>query len=419
MHSLLNLRTYLLPLALLTTGIQVELLAQSQSSAPANSPFDLLQKKWTLMPTEELLKAAQSNDAQAQYFYWRREFEQGTQEANRLDAEREVWRYTLSPDKQESLWSRWKNATDEAVTQAVERGDVEAKIILNYRKASAAVEHADKAFPFLEKSAEQGFPPAEGEAALYYLNLAGWVMGHTNRPMGLILMRRSADHGWANAQYQLANIYLKGEIVPPDIAKAVEYFQKAADQDGPRSQYELAMLYANGYGVPRDIGEEPVALLRKAAAKNNVPALHELAERYRIGLGVTLDYVQAAHYYQKTSQVSQNGGNDPEGIGEAILELVDSNLAPKSGLTRELAPCAKVVGVYLKATQQHDATAMTQIGEWYLAGRFVPKDMVEAFRWFRLAADFGGADAQKREDEIKAMLSPSQLEQALKTPIEQ
>ena len=41
------------------------------------------------------------------------------------------------------------------------------------------------------------------------------------------------------------------------------------------------------------------------------------------------------------------------------------------------------------------------------------RDWVEAFRWFHLAASFGGADAQNRQDEIKARLTPGQLEQAL------
>jgi hypothetical protein len=40
--------------------------------------------------------------------------------------------------------------------------------------------------------------------------------------------------------------------------------------------------------------------------------------------------------------------------------------------------------------------------------------MVEAFRWFKFAADSGSPEARKRRDEIKTKLSPSQLEQALK-----
>lgn len=412
-----TIRNHLLSLALLACALSAESHAWSQTGANANSSLALTEKKWAAVSDADLLKAVNANDPEAQYFYWRRENDKARREQDQLWQEGIALKYSLPGPRQKAFWEKWKNATDAEVAQAVQQGDVEAKTADDLRKSNAAAERVVKLFGYLEKSAEQGFAPAEGEAASYYLNVAGFVVTDVNQAKGLELMRRSADHGWASAQFQLAEIYLHGRLVPPDIAKAVEYFQKAADQDGPRSQYELAMLYANGCGSPRSDGDSSVALLRKSAAKDNVPALHELAEHYRIGWGTTMDYVQAARYYQKASQVRQNGGYDPYGTGEAIEMLVDSNLTPKPGLTRELSSFAKVAAVYLKATTQQDAEAMRQIGQWYLDGRFVPQDNVEAFRWFRLAAQGGAPGAQERQDEIKSKLSPDELEKALR-PLE-
>ncbi|MGA2748371.1 MAG: SEL1-like repeat protein [Verrucomicrobiota bacterium] len=403
-------------LALLTVGPQADLQGQSQSAVPTNTPFELMKKKWDLVPDGELLAAAQTNNAQAQFFYWRRETDQALEDQSRFWSQYVTLKRTLPPDEQKSLLDKWTNTTDEELTKEGERGDVEAKIVLSYRKSNAAIAHALKLFSFVEKSADQGFPPAEGEAATYYLLMSGHVLTEPNQAKGLELLRRAADAGWAKAQSLLATIYLEGKLLQPDAAKAVEYFQKAADQDGPRAQYELAMLYANGCGVPRGNDDAPVVLLRKSAAKANVPALHELGERYRIGLGVSVDYAQAAGYYQKAWQASQSGGYDPQNIGGAMFNLVDGDLAPNPGLGRELVPFAKFLSVYLKATLRHDGAAMSQIGQWYFVGHFVPKDKVEAFRWLKVAADFGSADSRKRRDEIKSKLSPVQLEQALKPP---
>jgi TPR repeat protein len=416
MHSLLTLQTHLLLFSILTAGISGDLHAQPAPEALTKGSFELMEQKWALVPADELLKATQDNDPQAQFFYWVKETDRAMQEQNQLWNRWVALSRTLPQDEQNKLWDKWKSATDEEVKQAAERGEVEAKIVLDCRKSNAAGGRAVDLFRFLEKSADQGFLPAESKAALYYLNLGGYRLTDVNQPKGLALLCRSADRGWSSSQYQLAAIYLQGELLPPDIAKAVEYFQKAADQDGPRSQYELAKLYANGCGVPRSSDDEPIALLRQAAAKNNVPALHELGERYRIGLGVALDYVQAACCYQRAWQASRTTGYDPDRLGEAIFSLVEPNLTPKPGLTRELAPFANVAGVYLKATTRHDAASMSQIGEWYFNGRFAPKDMVEALRWFHLAEDFGEGNARKRVDEIKARLSPEQLKQALQPP---
>ncbi len=48
-------------------------------------------------------------------------------------------------------------------------------------------------------------------------------------------------------------MYLDGEGVTADAAKAAEWFQKASDQGGQHSTYNLALLYAKGKGVKKDL----------------------------------------------------------------------------------------------------------------------------------------------------------------------
>jgi TPR repeat protein len=55
------------------------------------------------------------------------------------------------------------------------------------------------------------------------------------------------------AQHGLGFMYLEGECVDKDPAKAVEWFQKAADQGLVGSLTTLAMMYEEGKGVEQDI----------------------------------------------------------------------------------------------------------------------------------------------------------------------
>ena len=73
-------------------------------------------------------------------------------------------------------------------------------------------------------------------------------------PRGLPPLALKGD---ANAQNKLAFMYLRGEGVPQDDAKAMEWFHKAAEQGHIRAQYNLAVLYHIGIGArPSDAKAE-------------------------------------------------------------------------------------------------------------------------------------------------------------------
>jgi TPR repeat protein len=130
-----------------------------------------------------------------------------------------------------------------------------------------------------------------------------------------------------------------------------------------------------------------------------------------------MDYVQAIRYYQDAEKADEATDSDVTTSHSAeIFNLVDENLQPQSALTPDFAGFARVMSIYLKATKREDAAAMSQLGDWYAAGRYMPQDKVEACRWYNLAAGRGMADAAKKRDTIKALLDPNQKEQALKPP---
>jgi hypothetical protein len=65
-------------------------------------------------------------------------------------------------------------------------------------------------------------------------------------------MKAAAESGLALAQHGLGFMYMEGECVEKNGAKAVEWFKRAAEQGLVGSQTTLAMMYETGEGVAQD-----------------------------------------------------------------------------------------------------------------------------------------------------------------------
>ena len=67
------------------------------------------------------------------------------------------------------------------------------------------------------------------------------------------MVPKTAEQGDVSAQYNLGNIYRRGDGVPEDYAAAVRWYRAAADRGQAVSQAILGVMYANGLGVPGDV----------------------------------------------------------------------------------------------------------------------------------------------------------------------
>ncbi|MGP0058579.1 MAG: tetratricopeptide repeat protein [Beijerinckiaceae bacterium] len=71
----------------------------------------------------------------------------------------------------------------------------------------------------------------------------------------LRLLRPLAEHGNADAQIRLENMYFDGDGVPQDFAEAVQWYRKAAEQGLAEAQYRLGFMYYAGIGVPKNFAD--------------------------------------------------------------------------------------------------------------------------------------------------------------------
>lgn len=87
--------------------------------------------------------------------------------------------------------------------------------------------------------------------------------------------RQGAEHGDADAQFELGLRYEKNNHVRQDYNSAAQWYLRAADQAHPLAQYRLGRLYEKGRGVVRN-RLEAARRYKQAAEQGNVQAQRAL-----------------------------------------------------------------------------------------------------------------------------------------------
>ena len=87
--------------------------------------------------------------------------------------------------------------------------------------------------------------------------------------------KRAAERGNVRAQYELGDMYYKGNEVDRNYGEAMEWYRKAAEQGDAVAQNNLGVMYHNGLGAARD-NEEALKWYRKAAEQGYAAAQENL-----------------------------------------------------------------------------------------------------------------------------------------------
>lgn len=116
-------------------------------------------------------------------------------------------------------------------------------------------------------------------------------------------LKKAADGGHAEAAFNLASLYAKGDGVDQDYQTAVSYLQKSSNGGYYPAMTNLGLLYAQGQGVKQNYLTAR-SLWLKAAAGEHADAMHNLAVIYATGKGVEKDMTEAIKWYRKGA----NGG---------------------------------------------------------------------------------------------------------------
>ena len=106
------------------------------------------------------------------------------------------------------------------------------------------------------------------------------------------VLRRRAEQGDAQAQFDMGVKCSDGQGVPQDEAQATEWYLKAAEQENANAQFCLGVKCEFGLGVRQDY-EQAVVWFCRAADQGGADALFALGMMYAFGRGVPQDFAEA------------------------------------------------------------------------------------------------------------------------------
>ena len=115
-----------------------------------------------------------------------------------------------------------------------------------YRQTYDIEKNIAKSIEWYTKACEMGNKPAGISLASIYLYGADQNGTEKNPEKAAAILQVLAEKGYVPAQTQLADLFMSGEGVPWDSAKAFEWYLKAAAQDDAYAQCELGDIFTYG-----------------------------------------------------------------------------------------------------------------------------------------------------------------------------
>jgi uncharacterized protein len=246
---------------------------------------------------------------------------------------------------------------------------------IRYRLGNDVEKDPAKAVPWFLKAAKLGYAKAYFNLGTAYYNGDGVATNDLNYCAWFIF---SADAGDERGKEALARttqelstaqmnrcesiaatVYLTGELIKQDYAKAVKWYLAAANKGDGSASEKLAYMYDRGLGVSVDKAQV-IQWLQRGADLNYAPAAYELAMEYESGKDVAPDPLKARKLYEQAC--------------------------------------------YLAFTP-----AFSALGRFYADGLGVKVDRDKALAYYMVAASSGDAEAKQKVDELSAKMSPKQI----------
>ena len=157
----------------------------------------------------------------------------------------------------------------------------------------------------LHREFPKAFPDAAADqekAAKGYFEKASVFAAKKEYAEAVKWLRKAADLGEPNAQYNLGICYYNGQGVKQDFEEAVKWLKKAAGQGVVFAQYNLGVCYYGGQGVKQDF-EEAVKWFRLAADQEFPAAQYNLGLCYATGKGVRKDRSEAKKWFRRAAEL--------------------------------------------------------------------------------------------------------------------
>jgi len=280
-------------------------------------------------------------------------------------------------------------------------------------KAAPCDKSAQQAFAFYQKAADyglkivyvklaesylQGIGVAKNRSkALEYYHLAALdgnlasmhilanIHQQQNNPAkALLYTQMAADHGCVESMYQAALTYYQGKDLPPNHARAADYFRDAIQHEHSQATVRL-ICRQNKYIAEAIEGEtdwqSALQTCREQAEQGDAQAQCKLARCYQNAFGVERDFKKATSWFRKASL----GGNS----------YAKSHLAYWHEYAPEQFEHEEVLQAhFMHQTQCDRLEAHNYLGCHYALNSWFADNLKLAIKHFKKAADQGHVLAQ-------------------------
>lgn len=272
--------------------------------------------------TDELKSRANSGDVQAQFDlgmdYYRGIVDDGEDEEKRavywLEQAAEQGhteaQYWFGHCLKCGVGLRFSNKKEALVwfLKAAEKGNEEAMLEVYelYSEGSASIDvDFDKAFYWVKKAASAGNKEAEYELSKvliegFALDFDGKFKG-TDPEQGLIWLKKAADKNYLFAANKLGDLYYEGKVVEKNLAVALEWYEKGGKDRNRDSFLRMGEIYFNGEGVEQSY-EKAVTYFEKSVALCNPAGMKRLGDCYFNGFGVEKNLDKALELYKRAAK---------------------------------------------------------------------------------------------------------------------
>lgn len=235
---------------------------------------------------------------------------------------------------------------------------------------------------------------AENDAETFYQRGVGHVKGTTVRKdfhEAVKWLQKSADMGYAKAQFSLSIRYMLGQGVKKNYKKAFGWLKKAADQGLVEAQYGVGLRYYWGQGTTKDSAKAMDWLAKAAqqghkgaeyqldfikAQEDDLSAQYRLSKKYRDGSGVDKDNKKEIFWLEKAAK-----GGHVKAQYELAKMFLEGNGAQRN---------TKQAGNFFQlAAEAGHAAASLALGEMYYKGVGKKKNLARAYAFIFIAAEAG------------------------------
>jgi hypothetical protein len=269
-----------------------------------------------------------------------------------------------------------------ALLAKAEAGDIAAQYTVGnaYHLGVGLPKSLPLAMRWYLKAAAQGHIDAQVNLGILFIHDVAAAGGSRNAGQARYWFKRAAELGDAQAMGYLARIYLDGDGVPADPAKASEWLQRAGEAGHVDAYNELGVLFGSGrLGEPDPV--MAAAAFDRGARLGDMRAQFNLANCYLGGVGVEADAATAAQWYRAAAD---------QGLGDAQHHLATLLLRGTEGLPADPVDGLKWLA---KAADKGVVEAQYELARRLRTGEGVARDPLQAMHYFHEAADQGHEEA--------------------------